>query len=68
MEHFLLVGAHLYFATSGYASLRKNTLMHQVHRLITVAQLCQRVLLDVRGIIRVCEVFVQLLGLKFAFK
>ena len=44
--------------------------MHQIHRLITVAQLyvCRRVLLDVRGtcIVRVLEVFVQLLGLKLA--
>ena len=40
--------------------------MHQIRRIITVAQLhvCQRVLLDVRGIVRVLEVFVQLLGLK----
>ena len=40
--------------------------MHKMHRLITVAQLnvCRRVLLDVRGIVRVLEVFVQLLGLK----
>ena len=42
--------------------------MHQIHRLITVAQLhvCRRVLLDVRGIVRVLEIFVQLLGLKIA--
>ena len=44
--------------------------MHQIRRIITVAQLhvCRRVLLhvDVRGIIRVLEVFVQLLGLKLA--
>ena len=38
--------------------------MHQV----TVAQLYvfRRVLLDVRGIVRVLEIFVQLLGLKLA--
>ena len=45
-------------------------LMHQICRIITVAQLhaCRRVLLDVRGIVRVLEVglFVQLLGLKLA--
>ena len=37
--------------------------MHQIRRIITVAQLhvCRRVLLDVRGIVRVLEVFVQLL-------
>ena len=42
--------------------------MHQICRIITVAQLhvCRRVLLDVRGIVRVLEVFVQLLGLKLA--
>ena len=40
--------------------------MHKMHLLITVAQqnVCRRVLLDVRGIARVFEVFVQLLGLK----
>ena len=39
--------------------------MHYIRRIITVAQLyvCRRVLLDVRGIVRVLEVFVQLLGL-----
>ena len=44
--------------------------MHKIHLLITVAQLnvCRRVLLDVRGIVRVFEVFVQLLGLKLAVK
>ena len=42
--------------------------MHKIRLLITVAQLnvCRRVLLDVRGIVRVFEVFVQLLGLKLA--
>ena len=44
--------------------------MHQIHvrRIVTVAQLpvCRRVLLDVRSIVRVLEVFVQLLGLKLA--
>ena len=42
--------------------------MQQIRRIITVAQLhvCRRVLLDVRGIVRVLEVFVQLLGLKLA--
>ena len=40
--------------------------MLQIRRIIAVAQLrvCRRVLLDVRGIVRVLEVFVQLLGLK----
>ena len=40
--------------------------MHQIRRIITVAQqrVCRRVLLDVRGIVRVLEVFVQLLELK----
>ena len=44
--------------------------MHQICRIITVAQLhvSRRVLLDVRGIVRVLEVFVQLLGLKLVLK
>ena len=39
--------------------------IHEIRRIITVAQLhvFRRVLLDVRGIVRVFEVFVQLLGL-----
>ena len=42
--------------------------MHQMRRIITVAPLnvCRRVLLDVRGIVRVFEVFVQLLGLQLS--
>ena len=42
--------------------------MHQIGRIIMVAQLhvCRRVLRDLRGIVRVLEVFVQLLGLKLA--
>ena len=42
--------------------------MLQIHRLITVAHLHEgrHVLLDVRGIVCVFEVFVQLLGLKLA--
>ena len=50
------------------------SLMRKIHLLITVAQLnvCRRVLLDVRGIVRgivrVFEVFVQLLGLKLVLK
>ena len=42
--------------------------MHQIRRIITVAQLhvCRRVLLDVQGIARVLEAFVQLPGLKLA--
>ena len=42
--------------------------MIQIRRIITVAQLhvCRPVLLDVRGIVRVFEVFVQLLWLKLA--
>ena len=44
--------------------------MHKIHLLITVAELnvCRCVLLDVRGIVRVFEVFVQLLGLKLSLK
>ena len=42
--------------------------MHKIRRIITVAQLhvIRRVLLDVRGIVRVLETFVQLLELKLA--
>ena len=42
--------------------------MHQIRRIITVAQLhvCRRVLLDVQGTVRVLEVFVRLLGFKLA--
>ena len=41
--------------------------MLQIHRIITVARLhVLPVLLDVRGIVRVFVVFVQLLGLKLA--
>ena len=57
------------FSTSGIGNaLNYINLMHQIGRIITVAQLhvCRRVLLDVRGIVRVLEVFVQLLGLKLA--
>ena len=44
--------------------------MHQICRIITVVQLhvFRRVLLDVRGIVRVLEVFVQLLELKLVLK
>ena len=58
-----------FFSTSGTGNaLNYITLMHQIRRIITVAQLhvCRRVLLDVRGIVRVLEVFVELLGLKLA--
>ena len=57
------------FSTSDIENaLNYINLMHQIRRMITVAQLhaCRRVLLDVRGIVRVLEVFVQLLGLKLA--
>ena len=44
--------------------------MHQIRRIITVAQVhvCRCVLLDVRVIVSVLEVFVQLLGLKLALQ
>ena len=44
--------------------------MHQIRCIITVAQLhvFRRVLLDVRGIVRVLEVFVQLLGFRLVLK
>ena len=49
-------------------ALNYISLMLKIHLLIRVAQLnvCRRVLLDVRGIVRVFKVFVQLLGLKLA--
>ena len=61
----------LVFSTSGIGNaLNYMNLMHQIRHIITVAQLrlhvCRRVLLDVRGIVRVLEVSVQLLGLKLA--
>ena len=71
MEHFISrqTTTNLCFSTSGTGNaLNYIKFMHQIHRIITVAQLhvCRRVLLDVRGIVRVFEVFVQLLGLKLA--
>ena len=43
--------------------------MHQIRRIITVAQLhvCRRVLLDVRGIERVLEVYVKFAMVKVSF-
>ena len=70
MEHFISwqTTTHLwFFSTSGTGNaLNYIKFMHQIRRIIMVAQLrvCRRVLLDVRGIVRVLEVFVQLLGLK----
>ena len=58
-----------FFSTSGTGNaLNYIEFMHQIRRIITVAQLnvCRRVLLDVRGIVRILEVFVQLLVLKLA--
>ena len=72
MEHFISrqTTTNLwFFSTSGTGNaLNYINLVHQIRRIITVAQLhvCRRVLLDVRGIVRVLEVFVQLLGLKLA--
>ena len=57
------------FSTPGTGNaLNYMNLMHQIRRIITVAQLhvCRNFLLDVRGIVRVLEVFVPLLGLKLA--
>ena len=57
------------FSTSGIGNaLNYINLMHQMRRIITVAQLhvCRHVLLDVRGIVRILEVFVELLGLNLA--
>ena len=72
MEHFISLQAttnHWFFSTSRTGNaLNYINLMHQIRRIITVAQLhvCRRALLDVLGIVRVLEVFVQLLGLKLA--
>ena len=58
-----------FFSTSGKGNaLNYINFMHKIRRIITVAPLhvCRRVLLDVRGIVRVFEVFVQLLGSKLA--
>ena len=74
MEYFIALFSQTtpnlsFFSTSGKGNaLNYINLMHQIRRIIKVAQLhvCQRVLLDVRGIVRVLVVFVQLLGLKLA--
>ena len=74
MEHFISRQNNTtnlwFFATSGTGNaLNYIKFMHQIRRIITVAQLhvCRRVLLDVRGVVRALEVqFVQLLGLKLA--
>ena len=72
MEHFISrqTTTNLwFFSTSGTGKVFNYiNLMHQRRRIIAVAQLrvCRRVLLDVRGIVHVLEVFVQLLGLKLA--
>ena len=57
------------FSTSGTGNaLNYINLMHQIRRIFTVAQLYvyRSVLLDMRGIVRVLGVFVQLLELKLA--
>ena len=72
MKHFISrqTTTNLWFFStfSTGNALNYINLMHQVLRIITVAQLhvCRCVLLYVRGIVRVLEVFVQLLGLKLA--
>ena len=72
MEHFISQQTPTnlwFFSTSGIGNaLNYINLMYQIRRIITIAQLhgCRHVLLDVRGIVRVLEVFVQLLGLKLA--
>ena len=75
MEHFICrqTTTNLwFFSTSGTSNaLNHINLMHQIpgtsHN-YGIAQLhvCRRVLLDVRGIVRVLEVYVQLLVLKLA--
>ena len=61
-------GDNLFRDTGIDNALNYINLMHQIRRIITVAQLhvCRRVLLDMRGIVRVLEAFVQLLGFKLA--
>ena len=75
MEYFIaLFSQRNYYKSLAFStSVNGNALnyinfMHQIRRIITVAQLlvCRSVLLDVRGIVRVFEVLVQLLGLKLA--
>ena len=72
MEHFISrqTTTNLwFFSTSGTGNaLNYINFMHQIRRMITVDQLhvCRRVLLDVRGMVRILEVFVQLLELKLA--
>ena len=74
MEHFISrqTTTNLwFFSISGTGNaLNYLNLMHQIRRIITVAQLqvcaCVRVLLDVRVIVRVFKVFVELLWLKLA--
>ena len=64
MEHFInrQTTTNLwFFSTCGTGNaLNYINLMHQIRQIITVAQLhaCRRVLLDVRGIVCVLEVFV----------
>ena len=72
MEHFISrqTTTNLwFFSTSDNGNaLNYINLMLQIRRIITVGQLhvCRRVLLDVPGILRVFEVFAQLLGSKLA--
>ena len=75
MEYFIALFSQrnyyksLVFSTSGYGNaLNYMQKMHQIRRIIMVAQqhVFRRVLLDVRGILRVLEVFVQLLELRLA--
>ena len=72
MEHFISrqTTTNLrFFSTSGTANaLNYINALALIRRIITVVRLhvCRRVLLDARGIVRVLEVFVQLLGLKLA--
>ena len=67
MKHFISrqTTTNLWFlSTSGIGNgLNYINLIHQIRRIITVAHLhvCRRALLDVRGIVRVLDVFVQLL-------
>ena len=72
MEHFISrqTTTNIWFFSTSYTGNALNyvNLKNQIRRIITVAQIhvCRRVLLDVRDIVRVLEVFDQLLGLKLA--
>ena len=71
MEYFIALFSQrnyykslVFFYFRLWKCIKLHAKMHQIRRIIKVAQLhvFRRILLDVRGIVRVLEVFVQLLG------